>query len=300
MKYIKLVAGHNPPLPIIREPTHILSTAERPWDAIIEPASSDQPALNVQAPVIVQGCTIRGGTYGIKGHSDIPVPIVVDNCWIENNLTSGIMTSSFLFVSGCLIEYNGSSRQYDHGIYADGATIIRNSIIWCNSGGQIHHAKPDTTIAVQQCLIGGERSLIIYHKFKPEVRIKRCTVQGEIMFGGETDITELDRTNIIVEEADAERGRWWCVHSNRRLFWLTDAVKEWAGRGCFDYVPGFNPPSNDNMIAYAKTLWTNGHMYAVDGHWSNHAGMQQPIFPGDVILSERGITAEVAGVAEEE
>ena len=273
MKLIELDAGVHQ-LPTIKEPTLIRSIAINPWDAIVRPSDPNIPAVNVQANVVLQGLTIRDGLHGVKCHTTVPASVVVDNCWVTGNVTNGIQTSHPLLIIRSMIEYNGSSRQYDHGVYSQGPTTISRSIVWGNSGYQITVAG---SLMMHRGLIGGERCM----RINPETEhtaISRCSLKGESYFPDDSQY--IDDTNILIDEAD-ELLPWWQIHPARRLYWLSERAKKWDGRGCYDYNPKFEPdPDNAKAKNHAISLWGSGHMYSVDGHWSRQ-NCKQPHFPGD-------------------
>lgn len=80
----------------------------------------------------LQAC--RSKYSGIKvGGSDI----TLRNCWVHHNQLQGVEAHAVdrLRVERCLIEWNGSNPQHDHGIYADGnSQAVVECIVRHNSG----------------------------------------------------------------------------------------------------------------------------------------------------------------------
>ena len=263
-------------LPQITQTTTIRSIATNPWDAIIRPSDPSSSAVDARANVILQGVTICNGLHGIKTQSTIPATVEVNNCWIVNNMTNGIQTAHPLTVTRSLIEYNGSSRQFDHGIYSEGVTTVSNSIVWGNSGYQVTAA--GSSFSLERCLIGEGGRCLKINAGTGETSIIRCSLKGESSFPDEEEY--IDNTNILIDEADVSLP-YWQINSARRLYWLSERAKTWDGTGCYDYDDRFEPdPDNLKARAHAATLWESGHMYSIDGHWSQQ-DLPQPHFPGD-------------------
>ncbi len=282
MKLIKVKKGVNR-IPEINEPTEIISVAEHPWDAIIAPEDPSQPAIHVNDTLVISGCTIRGGSYGIKGKKGFFGSIYIRLCNILLNSGQGVYANGPLMIRYSLIERNGTNAQFNHGVYPKGDTVILNSIIWDNVGDQISHGGEDTKLTMRWCLIGGgHRSF----SCKPAnlAEMHRCTYEGTIYAGEGKTITP-DRSNLRIQDVAWPASG---TDDGHRVFWPPSVAE---GRGCYDYDPrieavGMTP------YKYATTLWEHGDMYAFEDRWGRHPH-PWPHWPGEEIP---GLTEFLAGL----
>jgi parallel beta-helix repeat protein len=105
--------------------------------------------------VIIDGFVSSGAdSTGIKSNGNYTV---IRNCWILNN-AQGIEAHSVKgsVIENNLIEFNGRHIQFDHGIYADGdSLIIRNNIIRFNSGFGLHLYSSISNSRIENNLVYG-------------------------------------------------------------------------------------------------------------------------------------------------
>ncbi|MCP4535800.1 MAG: hypothetical protein GY832_01475 [Chloroflexi bacterium] len=274
MKVVELPAGTHR-LGHITEPTCIRSVAEYPWDCILLPTEWMHHTISTYAPLRIEGCVITGGLCGIQTQEF--VDLEVDNCWVVQNKTQGILSSGNTRIHHSLIERNGTNLQYHHGVYANQQNETRlsisNSIFRDNASLQVYYKGANTCL--DQNVITGRRSI---HGDVAAGVFRRNTIQGKL-----GRLPTLDDTNIIVEDANKELPYWY-VHHNH-LWWLVEGSKAWDGRGAYDYHDFGPDPRNQVAEAYAKTLWHYGWMAAVGGDWKGSGNMKHgyphPHFPGD-------------------
>jgi len=250
----------------ITEPTTIIGDGPL-WSTIIT-SPPDQPAVNVRAPVTVENCQIMGGLFGVKGQSDAPAPIVMRQCWLHHSVMSGVLAIADLEIDHCLIEYCGSSGQYDHGVYACGNTRIENSILWGSAANQFTLCKA-AKLRVEDCLVVGRRGY--YINAVEDVQFERVTFEGRSDL---IDCPKLRSYGCLRTDAIG-LGTWGFTDRHRRLYWLTSPVFD--GAGCYPQFAQFGTDKpNDEGVAYAEKLWYLGYMFAYDGKWKS-----LPHFPGD-------------------
>ncbi len=263
MKTIRLPAGIHR-LEAITEPTTIIGDGPL-WSTILT-APPDFPVVNVRAPVTVENCQLFGGQFCVKGHSDVLVPIVVRQCWLHHSTMSGIFSMAELEVDHCLIEFCGSSEQFDHGIYTISNTTIQNSILWGNSGLQFTVSNAER-LRVEDCLVVGRRSY--YLSNMGDVRFESITMEGR------KDTVNCHQVSMIGVLWTDDTGFWGMSDRNRRLYWLSDTFLD--GRGCYpNYAQFGTDKPNDAAVKHAEKLWYLGYMFARDGIWQH-----LPHFPGD-------------------
>jgi parallel beta-helix repeat protein len=105
--------------------------------------------------IIIDGFVSSGAAFtGIKSNGDYSV---VRNCWIVNN-AQGIEAHAVKgsVIENNLVEYNGRHIQFDHGIYADGESlIIRNNIVRFNSSFGMHLYPSVSSSRIENNLVYG-------------------------------------------------------------------------------------------------------------------------------------------------
>ena len=295
IQFLQAKAGLNYIGPIT-EPTVIVSTAgsqagSHPWDAVIIPKHPNYPAIEADASLVVIGCRIQGGRFGIKGLGD--ASIVVHNCNISHNRMSGIYCEGPLDIRQSLIERNGANQQLDHGVYPMGETTISNSILWDNACDQVAHGDQDTTLSLRRCLLGGSRRSISVRHPNNLFEMDHCTWEGDIYAGDGSTYTPDDSNLELLD--DDWHGNWkgkWLANPCHRVLW---PVAENTGRGCYDYDPRIEQ-LNITPYRYATKLWYHGDMYAINDMWKKH-DHPWPHWPGDEIP---GLTEFLAGMKKTE
>jgi len=277
MQVIKLGEGVHR-LPKITEPTHLLSTVG--WNAILEPQLNSNHAIVSTAPLRITGFQVRNAPKcGIQVYSEGgPCPLEVENLWVHNNARHGINTADGpIRGNNLLVEYNGTNRQYHHGIYGGKGDIwITNSILYHNSSSQLCSCESGNNVVVDQCLLVGPWAAFITNCKTEDLLLRRNTLQGELtLHTGNLTSPEhvISPDNIIIGNGEGQISPSKLVDMKRRLYWPNTDIPE--GAGCYDAHPC--------TIEYAKTLWHEGYMFAYDGwdYADNH--FYHPHFPGEPI-----------------
>jgi parallel beta-helix repeat protein len=132
--------------------------------------------------VVIDGFDISGawGT-GVKFGGDY---CVVRNSRIHNNSLQGIEAHhrNNIVIENNLIEYNGKSPQFDHGIYANGSKlVIRNNIVRFNSCIGIQLSSYVSDSIIENNLVHANRKAGIYINSDPNKspnRIVNNTIVG--------------------------------------------------------------------------------------------------------------------------
>lgn len=106
--------------------------------------------------VIIDGFEARCSAIdGIKSNADYTV---IRNCWVHHNLNQGIAAHAVKgsVIENNLVEYNGRHIQFEHGIYADGESlIIRNNIVRFNSSFGMHLYPSVSSSRIENNLVYG-------------------------------------------------------------------------------------------------------------------------------------------------
>ncbi len=296
MKVIELEAGQHDSF-VIDEPTCLRSVAPHPWDAVIRPSDANLPCVNARAPVRIEGCTLMQGRFGLRSNPGVYVEI--DHCWIHQARQSGFFTPGPLRIHRSLIEYNGLSGQYGHGVYAYSDLRMTNSIVWANSAWGVTHTVVGPC-RMEMNLIGNHRTggkgaIYVYYDPDSVLELERNTFCGSVAvlgLGEKASNYKVPKSNLIADDID---DRSWAISSSRRLYWLGKRSEHLAGRGCYDYYPQFSDLANKEGAAYAAKLWhDSGWMWAVKGSWTEepptnmYHNYHEPHFPGDPLPTLTG------------
>ncbi len=240
------------------------------------------------------------GQFGVRSYPGVYVEI--DHGWIHQARQSGFYTQGPLRIHRSLIEYNGLSGQYGHGVYCHHDLRMTNSIVWANSAWGVTHTVVGS-LELDQNLIGTHRSGgkgAVYALYSPDLRInvldlRRNTFCGAVAILGEHAAEyQVPDSNIVASEQE-EIDRSWAISSSRRLYWLGKRSEHLAGRGCYEYYPQFSDLANKEGAAYAAKLWhDSGWMWAVKGSWTEepptnmYHNYHEPHFPGDPLPTLTG------------
>jgi len=157
--------------------------------------------------VIIDGFTSSGAlSTGIKSNADYTV---IRNCRIHNNSLQGIEAHDVVgtVIENNLIEYNGKHPNYDHGIYANGKSlIVRNNIIRFNASCGLHMSPQTSKSIFENNLIYGN---FFYGVFLdcPEGGganriVNNTIVQNGLGIGIKNANTEVIVNNIIFENTN--------------------------------------------------------------------------------------------------